>query len=177
LGSAVGAGATSHRPWYDRAGNMIGDGRKFRYVYDSCNQSVGVYRRRANGDVGSLFAKFTYNALGWRTTAVHDLNGGGAGPGPSGSEFAGDGLLADETIECYQHDEHWRVPATYFSARPSTSGSNPLSVPMASLALVGLDNRIGFAGCSYDPHLKMYHVRHRVYDPVDARWLQRDPIG
>ena len=57
-GSAGGAGATGHRPWYDRAGNMISDGRKFRYVYDSRNQLVGVYRRQANGDFGAIFGKF-----------------------------------------------------------------------------------------------------------------------
>jgi len=37
---------------------MTADGHKFRYVYDSCNQLVGVYRRQANGDVGATFGKF-----------------------------------------------------------------------------------------------------------------------
>ena len=40
-----------------------------------------------------------------------------------------------------------------------------------------LDNRLGFAGYVWDPWLKVYHVRHRVYDPFDTRWLQADPIG
>jgi RHS repeat-associated protein len=41
------------------------------------------------------------------------------------------------------------------------------------------DNRFGFRGYVWDDHLKLYHVRHRVYDPVPGpaglRWLQRDP--
>jgi len=41
----------------------------------------------------------------------------------------------------------------------------------------GVDNRFGFAGYMWDPFLKLYHVRHRVYDPMSGRWLQRDPIG
>jgi RHS repeat-associated protein len=41
----------------------------------------------------------------------------------------------------------------------------------------GVDNRFGFAGYMWDPFLKLYHVRHRVYDPMAGRWLQRDPIG
>ena len=34
-----------------------------------------------------------------------------------------------------------------------------------------------YAGYCYDPHLGLYHVRHRVYDPARGRWMQRDPIG
>lgn len=35
----------------------------------------------------------------------------------------------------------------------------------------------GGAGYLWDPYLGMYHVRNRVYDPYQQRWLQRDPIG
>lgn len=34
-----------------------------------------------------------------------------------------------------------------------------------------------YAGYWWDPELRLYHVRHRVYDPYTSRWLQRDPIG
>ncbi|MCW5765446.1 MAG: hypothetical protein KIT68_05665 [Phycisphaeraceae bacterium] len=40
-----------------------------------------------------------------------------------------------------------------------------------------VDNRFGWAGYLWDPVLEVYHVRHRVYDPADGRWLQPDPIG
>jgi RHS repeat-associated protein len=45
----------------------------------------------------------------------------------------------------------------------------------------GVDEEIGalplYAGYWWDPELRLYHVRHRVYDPQAGRWLQRDPIG
>lgn len=34
-----------------------------------------------------------------------------------------------------------------------------------------------YAGAWWDAWLRVYHVRHRVLDPKEARWLQRDPIG
>jgi RHS repeat-associated protein len=37
--------------------------------------------------------------------------------------------------------------------------------------------RIGYAGYQFDPAIKMYHVRHRVYDPGVGRWTRRDPLG
>jgi len=41
--------------------------------------------------------------------------------------------------------------------------------------------RFAFRGYWWDPYLKVYHVRHRVYDPTPGpgglRWLQRDPAG
>ena len=40
-----------------------------------------------------------------------------------------------------------------------------------------IDNRIGAAGMWWDPHLGIYHVRHRAYDPRLGRFLQPDPIG
>jgi RHS repeat-associated protein len=45
----------------------------------------------------------------------------------------------------------------------------------------GIDDVVGalplYAGYWWDPHVRLYHVRHRVYDPQAGRWLQRDPIG
>jgi len=38
-------------------------------------------------------------------------------------------------------------------------------------------NPILFAGYSYDNETGLYHVRHRMYSPTLARWLQRDPAG
>ncbi len=34
-----------------------------------------------------------------------------------------------------------------------------------------------YAGYWWDNRLKLFHVRHRVYDPRAGRFLQRDPIG
>ncbi|MGD9789583.1 MAG: HNH/ENDO VII family nuclease [Phycisphaerales bacterium] len=39
------------------------------------------------------------------------------------------------------------------------------------------DVRFAYRSSQYDPHLNLYHVRHRVLDPELGRWLQRDPAG
>ncbi|MFN8818076.1 MAG: RHS repeat-associated core domain-containing protein, partial [bacterium] len=57
---------------------------------------------------------------------------------------------------------------------PTRSGT---SATGGTWVMHGVDNRFGFAGYMWDPFLKLYHVRHRVYDPMGGRWLQRDPIG
>lgn len=38
-------------------------------------------------------------------------------------------------------------------------------------------NRMLYTGREWDPMAKVYHYRHRVYSPVEKRFLQRDPIG
>lgn len=42
---------------------------------------------------------------------------------------------------------------------------------------IGPACELGFAGYRYDPVIRKYHVRNRVYDPRMGRWLQRDPLG
>ncbi|HZW05873.1 MAG TPA: RHS repeat-associated core domain-containing protein, partial [Phycisphaerales bacterium] len=44
-------------------------------------------------------------------------------------------------------------------------------------AAEGLDNRFGWRGYWYDKATQLYHVRHRVYDPREGRWMQNDPLG
>ncbi len=39
------------------------------------------------------------------------------------------------------------------------------------------DQRFLYRGYQWDDTLKMYHVRHRVYDPSRMLWIQRDPLG
>ena len=39
------------------------------------------------------------------------------------------------------------------------------------------DNRFLYRGYMWDPFLRVYHVRNRVYDPYIRRWLQPDPAG
>ena len=38
-------------------------------------------------------------------------------------------------------------------------------------------HRFLYRGYQWDDTLKMYHVRHRVYDPARMLWIQRDPLG
>jgi len=64
--------------------------RRYIYVYDSRNRLVQVHVRLLGSGThlavcGRIFAKFSYNALGWRTTAAaYDVDG--------------NGQLTDETI-------------------------------------------------------------------------------
>jgi RHS repeat-associated protein len=37
--------------------------------------------------------------------------------------------------------------------------------------------RFLYRGYHWDDTLKMYHVRHRIYDPARMLWIQRDPLG
>ena len=41
----------------------------------------------------------------------------------------------------------------------------------------GYDNRFGWRGYWYDGYLQKYHVRHRVYDPRQGRWMHNHPGG
>ena len=47
------------------SGNLIDDGDRWLYRYDLLGQLVEV--RARNAPPGHVFAKVTYNALGWRT--------------------------------------------------------------------------------------------------------------
>ncbi len=51
------------------------------------------------------------------------------------------------------------------------------ALPQTGFAAAGqldIDNRFGYAGCIWDQHLSIYHVRHRAYDPFAGRWLRPD---
>ncbi|NOG55351.1 MAG: RHS repeat-associated core domain-containing protein [Planctomycetes bacterium] len=43
--------------------------------------------------------------------------------------------------------------------------------------LTAIGNRTGYAGYEWDGVVSMYHVRHRVLNPVLGRWTRRDPLG
>ena len=57
------------------------------------------------------------------------------------------------------------------------TGTGADGIARGKLSREDIDNRIGAAGMWWDPHLGIYHVRHRAYDPRLGRFLQPDPIG
>jgi RHS repeat-associated protein len=57
------------------------------------------------------------------------------------------------------------------------TGTGIDGISRGKLSREDIDNRIGAAGMWWDPHLGIYHVRHRAYDPRLGRFLQPDPIG
>ena len=70
------------------------------------------------------------------------------------------------------HDGYVGTDADYEAFFAALDGGI-INSPQASLK----DLPFGFRGYRWDDHLKIYHVRHRDYDPVSFRWLQQDPAG
>ncbi|MFN9312605.1 MAG: hypothetical protein ACK5WB_02580, partial [Phycisphaerales bacterium] len=119
-GSVGGAGGPLpplDPPIHDSRGNLIDDGDRWLYKYDLLGQLVEV--RARNAPSGHVFAKFTYNALGWRTSAAYDLNGNGS--------------VLDDPRELYTYDEQWRVVAIHRQG-PATTSPPPAGQPEAILA-------------------------------------------
>lgn len=63
----------------------------------------------------------------------------------------------------------------YNSADPNSAGSTLYEY--GELSFPENNNRIGYCGYWWDPHLQMYLVRNRWYTPREGRWLTPDPIG
>jgi RHS repeat-associated protein len=77
----------------------------------------------------------------------------------------------DESLFLASYDRYSKLSGNWKLSQgdgitPGTSGAD-----------AGLDNRFGWRGYWWDGHLQKYHVRNRVYDPREGRWLQTDPIG
>ena len=76
----------------------------------------------------------------------------------------------------------WRLANDPTPPDPTTAlfdgtGTDADGIARGKLSREDIDNRIGAAGMWWDPHLGIYHVRHRAYDPRLGRFLQPDPIG
>ncbi len=122
------SGAAVAHPTHDDNGNCTDNGR-FIFKYTALGQLAEVYRRSSvNTDPpggappsgqGLLFARFTYNGLGWRTSAVYD-SGDDANPNHPG---AGDGDLNTDTREFYVYDPLWRLVAVFRQGPVGTGGA------------------------------------------------------
>jgi RHS repeat-associated protein len=87
-------------------------------------------------------------------------------------------LFTKEFVGLYQ----WRLANDPTTPDPTTAlfdgtGTDADGIARGKLSREDIDNRIGAAGMWWDPHLGIYHVRHRAYDPRLGRFLQPDPIG
>jgi RHS repeat-associated protein len=110
--NGTGSPATVTRT-YDANGNITCDGVKYCFEYDPWNNRLTkVYRWTSSGGKGSLFAKFTYNALGFRTSAVYDTYT---------SPFGSGGQTWDDYMEWYSYDRQWRLVAVYRQGAASSS--------------------------------------------------------
>lgn len=122
-------------PRFDAAGNLIDDGKRFIFEYDARNQLTNVYRRVPGveggpASRGARYGQFTYNGLGWRTSAVYDREF-------NGSE-TDDNRFDNDALEIYAYDEQWRIVAVYRQG-PVDSGTGARPPPV-------LDERYFYRG-------------------------------
>ncbi|MFN8729385.1 MAG: RHS repeat-associated core domain-containing protein, partial [Planctomyces sp.] len=82
-------------------------------------------------------------------------------------------LFTKEFVALYE----WRLNNEPTPPDPTTALFDGTGAGRGKLSREDIDNRIGAAGMWWDPHLGIYHVRHRAYDPRLGRFLQPDPIG
>jgi RHS repeat-associated protein len=106
--------------------------------------------------------------------SLADVNHDGALTGDDVTDFysimAGSGANIDTNFDGdYATDQDFDD----FSAAYSDSSTGGVGV----LSRAKTDNRIGYAGYTWDPSIANYHVRHRVYRPQLGRWLSKDPAG
>ncbi|HEX2839598.1 MAG TPA: RHS repeat-associated core domain-containing protein [Phycisphaerales bacterium] len=99
-----------------------------------------------------------------------DMFTGGATNAKAPVDLNGDGLFPDTT-------DYDLFLASYHSTTGMRGGYNKLGATIASSVVISPQNRIGYAGYQWDPAIKQYHVRHRVYNAEVGRWLTRDPKG
>jgi RHS repeat-associated protein len=59
----------------------------------------------------------------------------------------------------------------------STTRSALAGGGISNAATGGPDNPIGWDGYVFNAETRLYTVRHRTYEPVLGRWMQRDPAG
>jgi len=84
-------------------------------------------------------------------------------------------------VERYEYDPYGNV--RIFKGYDSAAGHENLTVVSDSVVRDATDpplaygNPFLFAGYFHDNETGLYHVRHRIYSPTLARWLQRDPLG
>ena len=99
-----------------------------------------------------------------------DMFTGGATNAKSPLDLNADGISPDTT-------DYDLFLASYHSTTGMRGGYNKLGATIASSAVISPQNRIGYAGYQWDPAIKQYHVRHRVYNAEVGRWLTRDPMA
>ncbi|MBT9450109.1 RHS repeat-associated core domain-containing protein [Akkermansia glycaniphila] len=70
-------------------------------------------------------------------------------------------------------------PSTSRAATPRPSGSSTGTrpSPYGSVTASGIDQPIQWSSEHYDPELALVYYNYRHYNPLDGRWINRDPIA
>src|SRR5690606_19124359 len=90
------ASGPTYTPSYDEVGNLIDDGKTYKYVYDPFGRMRKILLRSDD----SLVVEYRYNGLGHRIASHYDVN------------LDGD-VDTDDAWYYFMYDERWRVIATY----------------------------------------------------------------
>ena len=132
-------------------------GRAEGYRYSAYGVPFGMPRADVNGDGTVNMAD--YNILAAAT----------------GNSLGDPGYVvtADINLDGVIDSNDFAILSNTFGA---TLGRGALS-SMTTSGNGGVRNRIGYAGYQFDDAANKYHVRNRVYDPLNGRWLRRDPLG
>jgi len=158
-----------------------GDDESFFFLSDAQFSVTVVLDGNAN-----LQERVVYDAYGeanhhdWRDTdGDGDPSGGDAtdrstintlaSASPSGTPITNASYEPDADL-----DRDGDVDSTDLSLG-GTTYPTPLNKGELSLPAVG--NRFGYDGYRFNPETEQYTVRHRHYDPILGRWLERDPAG
>jgi RHS repeat-associated protein len=158
-------GRVLERAWYEPYGTPHGmSAADFSGTSDDTNDHYLVPDGDADAD-----DSFVYLDLFGVSAALSDM---------TGSSDPGDGEYGrpNGTVDS---DDYFYFLDQYSVA--ASLGRNVLSAghdgATASHGAGNLRNRRGLAGYEWDPHVRRYHVRHRVLYPEIGRWTRRDPLG
>ncbi len=143
---------------HDANGHCTDNGR-WVFKYTPGGQLAEVYRRggsdgddRGEGTTGSLFARFEYNALGWRISACYDVD-------------SPDGDLDNETRELYLYDTRWRLVGVMTQGAEGTGGAESGLRPAPRLRERYIYHRQGLRGFGSNvTGLDQIVCRHRDAD-------------
>ncbi|MGQ0629030.1 MAG: RHS repeat-associated core domain-containing protein, partial [Phycisphaerales bacterium] len=149
----------------DPLGNVAYDGR-WHYDYDALGRLTHAFRPSPTDPNirGSLFARFTYNAMGQRLSAGYDIDPGATSSTTGYVEGypAGDGDLANNPREIFAYDERWQLVAV-FNQGPVETGTGARPPPVLHERYVHV--QMGLRGLSLSMGLDRVVKRERFHAP------------
>jgi RHS repeat-associated protein len=141
-----------------------------RFVYDGLGRLVRVIDAQG----GTVTADHSYTWCGSTRCLAHDNTQSGS---PVSTQYFSQGVIVSGTPYYYVQDHLGSV-----NQLVTTSGSVAVRYtydPYGNRTTVSgtAVSDIGYAGYFYHQLSGLDFTLHRAYDPVHARWLNRDPIG
>ncbi|MEL6397424.1 MAG: RHS repeat-associated core domain-containing protein [Planctomycetota bacterium] len=158
-----------------------GDGNDVRHFY--LTDSMFSVRSILDAD-GNPLGLIDYDAYGRsRIHWMSDMNRDGISSQADQQAFANEFFAGTGDPESRANLRGLAAGPTQISSAIFTqaffmaSNSKKIGSSSFSTGVRADDNRFGWHGYRYDPHVDVYHVRLRAKRPGEGRWLQRDPAG